>query len=656
MTESKVRIMIVEDEGIVGIDLKRTLIRLNYEVIAVVRTGEKAITTALEENPDLILMDIMLAGKMTGIEASEKIREKINVPIIYLTAYTDSETIKGAKTTEPFGYIVKPYDERVLFSTIEMALYKHTINNRLKDSEERYRTLVELSPIAIGISCEGELVFVNNAAAKLFHAKNKQELIGKNIADFIPPHLKNTFESRIKTIIEKNIILEIVDEKITTLNKEIIDIEFIGIPTQYDSKPAVQIVMRDITEENKREKVQQTALKILQSADTAASLNELYPLLHRTLSDFMTINNFYIALYDEANDLLTFPYYVDERFPAPEPRKFNNGLTELVIKKGETHLLSYKQIEEMAERGEIKTNISMIKKWLGVPIQIKENNIGVLVVKEYNSENYLGEREKELLELVSFPISRAIERKLIEEERELYTKNLQKLNQTKDEFFSIISHDLRSPFNSILGYTDILKNEHTSMAKNDLTFIVESLYQSTRNIYTLLNNLLQFSRFQIGKMDFEPEELNLKEILEKNIKTIEGNALQKNIEITKEIENDSNIYADENMINSVLQNLIDNAIKFTSRGGQISIKAYPNNKVIRIYVEDNGVGMSEETVSKLFNLNSKNSTPGTENEIGTGLGLLLTKEFIEKNGGSLRVESELGKGSKFIVTLPLSGN
>ncbi len=650
---SKTKILVVEDETIVGIDLKRTLEKLGYFVIDIIRTGEEAIVKTIETKPDLVLMDIMLAGNMNGIQAANAIKKKTDIPVIYLTAYTDFATIEGAKSTDPYGYIVKPYDERVLLSTIEMALYKNQITQQLKESEERYRQLVELSPIAIGIQCEDKMVYVNSEVVKLFRAHDASQIIGMSLVDFVHPDIRDVTYKRLQIVLDKKIKFNVVDERIITLDGKVIDVQIVLIPSEHLGKSAIQIVMRDITEERMREKVQQTALKILQFANSSETLSDLFINLHKTLCEFIPMNNFFVALFDEENKKINFPFYVDEYNSKQESREYKNGLSEYVIKKGESVLLTKNAIDNLILKGEVSTDASTVKKWLGVPIQIKDNIVGVLGVKEYYAENYLGEREKELLELVSFPISRAIERKMVEEEKSKYTDKLRELNQTKDEFFSIISHDLRSPFNSILGYTEILKNELNDLSKEELEFFIDSLFQSTRNIYNLLDNLLQFSKFQMGRIEVIPEELNIKDLIESNIELLNGNILKKEIELINNVNADLKVWAEDDMINSAIQNLLSNAIKFTNRKGKIIINSATNGKFAEISFKDNGIGMDEETKTSLFNLKRKNSKPGTEEEVGTGLGLLLTKEYIEKNGGVLKYESEFGKGSKFSFTVPL---
>jgi signal transduction histidine kinase len=231
---------------------------------------------------------------------------------------------------------------------------------------------------------------------------------------------------------------------------------------------------------------------------------------------------------------------------------------------------------------------------------------------------------------------------------------LEELNQTKDNFFSIISHDLRSPFDSILGFTEVLKNDFEELTKEELKLYLDSLYHSSRHIYSLLNNLLQYSRFQLGKTEFEQEPLSLMKIIEQNLEMLGGSALKKEIKMVNLLADDIFVFADEDMLNSILLNLITNAIKFSKRGGEITISAEYQNGFANISVKDTGIGMDEQTLKKIFKLDAKKSTPGTENETGTGLGLLIVKEFVEKHDGSIKVTSQPSKGSIFSFTLPLA--
>ena len=587
------------------------------------------------------------------IESVYKIKEEIDVPGIYLTAYADEKSIQNTKSTDPFGYLVKPYEEWSLYASIEMALHKHETNMKLKESEERYRALVELSPIAIGIHSEGKVVYVNSAGVKLFGAKSKKELIGKPIMELVFTSFGDIVQERVKRAISRKEKLEAIEEKLIRMDGEELDVEISAIPIEFEGINAVQFVIRDISEVKKKERIHQATVKILQSVSLSQSLDQQYNYLHKTLIDFIEIKNVCFAFYDKRTDQITFPYFNDEFDAKPPPQQFENGLIEYTIKSARIQLLNKDAIKKLIDRKIISVNEKLPLKWMGVPVPLDEKLTLVLVIKEYMSEDFLGDKEVELINAISLPLTRAIERKMIEEEKKETLEKLEELNQTKDNFFSIISHDLRSPFDSILGFTEILKNDFEELTKEEIKLYLDSLYQTSRHIYNLLNNLLQYSKFQIGKTEFLQKSIKLNEIIEKNIAILGGNALKKEIKINNHSKEEFTVFADEDMLNSILVNLITNAIKFTQRGSEIVVSTSKKNGFAQISVKDNGVGMDEKTLRRIFKLDRKKSTPGTENETGTGLGLLIVKEYIEKHGGSIEVTSQPSKGSNFSFTLPL---
>jgi PAS domain S-box-containing protein len=244
-------------------------------------------------------------------------------------------------------------------------------------------------------------------------------------------------------------------------------------------------------------------------------------------------------------------------------------------------------------------------------------------------------------------------RKKAEEELNKSTKHLIKLNETKDKFISILSHDLRTPFSSILGFTELLLDDE-DLTSEERREYVEYIQDSSRLMLDLVNSLLDWTRLQTGRIKFEPEKLSARMIVANCKNTLTGAAFQKNITITTEVEESVYIYADHNLISQVFNNLISNAIKFTRPGGEIVISAAPSTKSLyyEFSVKDNGVGIKPENIQELFRIDTKFTSEGTSGEKGTGLGLSLVKEIIEKHGGNIHVESEYGKGSDFKFILP----
>jgi PAS domain S-box-containing protein len=413
---------------------------------------------------------------------------------------------------------------------------------------------------------------------------------------------------------------------------------------------------QNITERKKEENIQKVISQILQAASTERNLSELFKFIHDSVSMLMSVENFYIALHDKENNMITFPYFIDKYDTDDSPKSFGNGLTEYVIRKGKAELISREMDEELAAKGETELVGTQSEIWLGVPLKIKGNTIGVLAVQDYEDQNTYNEKHKEILEAISHPISMAIERKRVELEREKLIEKLSELNESKDKLFSLISHDLRGPFNSLLGFSEILTSEYDSLTDDEIKQYLSVIYESSQNLYGMTNNLLQYSRFQMGRIEFKAEKLNLEKIINNNTKLLKGNVVKKGISFIIKIEPDIQVIADEDMLNSVLQNLLSNAIKFTNKGGDVIISAKkiisPGNITeVELKVEDTGIGISDANMRRIQK-GETFSTLGTDREYGTGLGIVLVKEFIEKNGGRLKIESELNKGTRFICYFP----
>ncbi len=232
---------------------------------------------------------------------------------------------------------------------------------------------------------------------------------------------------------------------------------------------------------------------------------------------------------------------------------------------------------------------------------------------------------------------------------------LKELVSTRDKFFSILSHDLRSPFGSFIGLTELMANDSESMGEEQKKTILNSLHSSAKNLNILLENLLQWSRVQSGNIPYDPKKYNLKDFAEKSLETTRESAKKKEIPIIINIPSEIKVLADENMLQLIFRNLTSNAIKFSDKGEKIIISAnILNPDFAEIEVRDHGVGMNKNILENLFNITIKTNRQGTAGETSSGLGLILCKEFIEKNGGEIRVESEEGKGSSFYFTLKLA--
>lgn len=239
------------------------------------------------------------------------------------------------------------------------------------------------------------------------------------------------------------------------------------------------------------------------------------------------------------------------------------------------------------------------------------------------------------------------------EELQNLNEQLRELIATKDKFFSIIAHDLKSPFQGFLGLTEIIAEDAAILSADELSHLGSELHKTANNLLALLKNLLEWAQMQKGSLSFQQTELSLNTLIAESLESIKPHSAQKEITIINEITESIKVFADSKMVNSVLLNLFSNAVKFTRRNGAVKINAVKTSgNMVHISISDSGVGITKELIARLFKVGEQIGMKGTEGELSTGLGLLLCKEFVEKHGGRIWVESQLNKGSIFSFTLP----
>ena len=564
---------------------------------------------------------------------------------------------KELKWVEDISFLSKTKENKINYSLgvlIEITKLNQLIIS-LYDEKDSLNSILNLAEIIILITDNsGKITFMNEKGLTLLGYK-EHEIVGKQVTDFIK-------ESKNDQLVDKDDNDNILDMSVITKTGEE---RIINWHKREDRDEQGKIILAlysglDITPRVKQQRVQHIILEILEESNTEANLQEFYNFIHSSIKKLMPADNFYISLYDKESDTLTFPYFIDQIDTEAPPKKFGNGLTEFVIRTGKPALINRKMDEKFVKEGKVELIGSPSAIWLGIPLKILDNTIGALVVQDYQNESTYTEKEKEILEVISYPISRAIERKKVEEERNLMIAELREINSSKDKLFSLISHDLRSPFNSLLGFADILTNEYDSLTQEEIKEYLNVINESARSLYGMTTNLLQFSRFQMGTFEFSPVELSMKKTIQKSLRMLKGNILKKQLNLLTDIDNDALILADEDMLNSVIQNLVSNAIKFTKKGGDIRIYTqivpfFNKPHQIEVHIEDTGIGISRNDLQKVFKVHMR-SIPGTEKEYGSGLGLLLVKEFVEKNNGHIKVKSKLNEGTSFIFSFPIVEN
>lgn len=285
------------------------------------------------------------------------------------------------------------------------------------------------------------------------------------------------------------------------------------------------------------------------------------------------------------------------------------------------------------------------------PIQFDLEYSDDKITGYYNVHVYQTEKNNITVNFTDITERKKVELLLAEQAREL-----NELNATKDKFLSIIAHDLKNPFNAIFGFSELMLKNFYELDDETLLKGLENISSASGHAYKLLENLLIWTQNQTGLRQFIPEKLDLKTQITESLGLVEANALAKNIRITASIKHNHTIFADKNMLDSILRNLISNAIKFTNKGGKIKIKAIKTETEFQISVSDNGIGISPEKLDDIFRIDKHIHTNGTDGEMGTGLGLLLCNDFAIRHGGKIWAESTPGKGSKFTFCLPAIDN
>jgi len=374
------------------------------------------------------------------------------------------------------------------------------------------------------------------------------------------------------------------------------------------------------------------AIEITKQIETKEWLVESYELYHKL---YIEQNNYkkaleYYKLYTEVK--ASIDETINSNRIADIKIKYETDYVEaeneLLKKDNEIHVL------------QINRQKNIMNYWLGFTV------LFLLLAIISFSRFRLKKRTNSLLEQKNSELQEANQKLLVSE------KNLKELNATKDRFFSIIAHDLKNPFQSLLGFSETLYTDIDKYTKEEIKEYSRIILETSQNLFNLLGNLLQWAKSQLGNMPLNPKEIDIHNAVEDVISVLNITAQNKEINIKNLVTNNIVVWADKHVIATVLRNLISNAIKFTNKGGVITISAIKEENDIKISVNDNGKGISQENIDRLFKIEEGFSTKGTENESGTGLGLILCNELLTQSNGTLNVESSLGKGSTFHFTLP----
>jgi PAS domain S-box-containing protein len=556
-----------------------------------------------------------------------------------------------------FQITVVPLDD-TSFATIFLDISnRKAIEERLQSSRSHYRALVNNSVDPIYVMQDNKFIMINKSWEKLFGFTKKEVLdpAFDYLKLIIAPESQDFVARRIKLRKTGKYINPFYSFTAKTKDGKEIIVEASVTDITWNGKPAVQGMYHDVTdrEATKTElelssKLQSVLYNIAVAADDDEDLKSLFQSIHQCLKEIIDVTNFYIAFYDSNEDIISFPYYVDEKDKPPEPHKPLNGLTEYVLSTKKPLFIDKKGISSLKKSGAVSVEGTISELWLGSPLLVKGEIIGIVAVQSYTDPTLYNIKDLKILQFVSNQVAKVISRKYeeekvrrSEEKHRLLSKQLYESNNIKELLLDVITHDLRNPVGVISGMVELLKEE---IDNNEM---IEYIGESSNSILDVINNATTLSKLSIGEkitideIDFIPI---IKQIVNESSAVLQSNNLEMVLKLPKKLNVNANP-----IIREVVRNYLINAIKYGKTGKKITIEAKHDKSSTKLYVDDYGESLSEDDFIRIFDRGFQLSKKIVR---GSGLGLAIVKRIAEAHGGTARGEPIIPKGNRFILELP----
>lgn len=649
------RISIVEDEVVSAASLKKNLTHLGYEVISIITSGEEAINKIRESQPDLIFMDINLAGKMDGIETSAVLQANFDIPIIFVTNYDNEEVLQRALITSPYQYLVKPVNKVDLRNTVEITLNRHNLEKMFKKREKWLEIILGNTIDSVIITDSKGIVFLMNSAAENLTGWKQQETIGKDYTEIFS--IKNEFgensiENPFISALQFNITVDFPENSyIISRNGSKKNINGYAIPINDDTgKPdGILLLVREFDERNgdslnlKDKKNELNKLILERTADLMKENVErkrAEESLHTTEKKYRTIvetaqegiwlsdNNFKTTFVNQKiADMLG--YSINELLLTHLFDHLEKKSKDLFLQEIENKSAKNQDVREFLFECKDGSNL-----WAIVTSNILfddfGNRIGILSMVTDITERKIAEKE-------------ILDAKLKAEES----------SKLKSVLMMNLNHELRTPMNGIIGFASLLKDE---ISNPDLLCMIEDIHFSGTRLMKTINSIMEFAALESGQIKPEIIEFNIYDNIKTVIDNFEKEAKDKNLNYRVIIKKDEIIVkSDIDMIKTIVSKIIDNAVKYT-QNGEVSIKldmvTEDSGNFMILKISDTGIGIplgKQNEIFKEFKQASEGFGRGYE---GLGLGLTVAKKMADMLGIQISMESIIAKGSVFTLKIP----
>lgn len=674
------KVLVIDDKKIDLVTFKALLEEIIPDCkVLIANSGKEGLGIAKSESLDAILLDIVMS-EMDGFEVCKILKsdEKTkHIPIIIISAiYLDEKSKVKSLKLGAGAFLSKPINTAEFSAQVNSMLRIKEAEDKLREEKialeklvaERIKEVNESeAKFQSFMDTANDLMFISDKDSNITYVnKAGVDILGYSVEEFkkmsftqifTKEALEKDFKPNWNRFLQEGKIL--IDTTFKTRNNKKIfgTVNAVAIFKENENFIGCRAVFHNLTERIYSEKIQKVLYNISNAVNTSENLNILVSYIKEQLDTIIDTTNFYVALYESETDMFTVPFFVDEKvnveiFPA------GKSMTAYVLKTKKPLLAKEPDFQRLEKEGKLELFGVRSKIWLGVPLIVKENVIGVLAVQSYTNENAYNEKDMKVLEIASHQISISIERKKAEDELKIALEKAKESDRLKSAFLSTMSHELRTPLNAIIGFSELI-DENSPI--EDIMDFIKTIRNSGDHLLEIVEDIFDVTLIVSGEIKINKKEYDLSSFMEEIYKAAKNEQEKLDKKCIKlcfnkpQKDKKLNLVTDFNKLKQIFINLIKNALKFTQEGfveyGYMT-DTLDCKPMLKFYVKDTGIGIAKEKQKLIFDIFRQVDDSHTRKYEGTGVGLTISKKLIELFGGNISVESKEGVGSTFTFSIP----